>query len=39
MSHSYAQTNLQLYRQMESQGYTADDLALLRQAYATLPLG
>ncbi len=33
MSHSYAQTNLQLYRQMESQGYTADDLALLRQAY------
>lgn len=33
MSHSYAQTNLQLYRQMESQGYMADDLALLCRAY------
>ena len=33
MNHSYAQTNLQLYRQMESQGYTADDLVSLRKAH------
>lgn len=33
MIHSYAQTNLQLYRQMETQGYAAADLALMRKAY------
>lgn len=33
MGHSYAQTNLQLYLQMQRTGYTAEDLALLRRAY------